>query len=165
MPQILPQKCCGFFLYFFRVSLSCWCFGSFVYQWYHWIIQFLVVLIKIVVVHHILISNGTKVSEMGIKIPNICQSIHLYWVTISLREVFQEPKVLWILICRYTNLLTAKQKMSRQLREKEQEVDDLQQKMEALKQEQRKLEKSRREVTQYNRFIKELGISMKFLMN
>lgn len=60
--------------------------------------------------------------------------------------------------------------MSRQLREKEQELDDLQQKMEALRQEQRKLEKSRREVTlQYkrlgNRFMKDLGISMKFLMN
>jgi len=43
-------------------------------------------------------------------------------------------------------LLTAKQKLSRQVREKDEEIEELRQKLESIGQEQRKLEKSRREV-------------------
>lgn len=53
-----------------------------------------------------------------------------------------------IAVCYYrvTDLRQQKQKLSRQVREKEEEIDDLRQQVENTRQETRKVEKSKREV-------------------
>lgn len=51
------------------------------------------------------------------------------------------------------DLRSSKQRLSRQLRDKEEEMDALLQKMDAMRQEIRKTEKNRKEVRQFNRLL------------
>lgn len=53
----------------------------------------------------------------------------------------------WLLeLCRLTELKSQKQKMTNQLRSRDEEVDDLLKKLELAKQDARKAEKSKKEV-------------------
>jgi len=55
-------------------------------------------------------------------------------------------KVFWLNLCRLAELKLEKQKMSRQLRDNDEEQEIMRQKVETLQQDLRKLEKAKREV-------------------
>ena len=59
---------------------------------------------------------------------------------------------------RMADLRSSKQRLSRQLRDKEEEMDALLQKMDAMRQEIRKTEKNRKEVRRFNRLLSVMKI-------